>query len=94
MRLTSSTLSAPTPSAFWHGGRLLLVAGFALSLLLVFYLAWNAPEVLPLVPLVLLGLTAAWHLFRYPLLNLCVLLAGYVAAVGAAAYPPPPVRRR
>lgn len=70
-----------TPDAFWRWGRLLLTSGLALSLALVLYLVRNMPEVLPLLPVVLLGGVAAWWLFRHPFLNLCVVLAGFVLII-------------
>ena len=55
----------------------MLGGGLGLGLLMVLYLTWSAPEVLPFVPLVLLAGVALWVLFRHPLLNLSVALAGF-----------------
>ncbi len=79
-----SMASSPllTPAAFWRWGRVCLVGGLALGLLAVVYLAWNAPSALPLLPVVLLGGVTVWYLFRHPLLNLAVVLCGFVLIVG------------
>lgn len=77
MRTLHPTLFCPTPEAFWAWGRLGLAAAFAVSLLLVTYLVWNAAELLLYVPVLLLGGVCAWYLFRHPLLNLAVVLGGF-----------------
>ena len=88
MSLWHSTSAALAPDSlpllygvFWRWGRALLAAGLLLSLAFVLYLAWSAPEVLPFVPLAILGAAAIWALFRRPLLNLCAVLAGFVVII-------------
>ena len=73
---------ALTPETLGAWGRTLLRAGFGLGLLILAFLTWNAPEVLPFFPALLLGGLGAWYLFRHPLLNLCVVLASFVLIVG------------
>ena len=79
MSVFSTSLFSLTPGAFWHWGRLLLVGAFALGLLLIVFLTWQGLWMgllfLPALPLV--GL-AAWYLFQHPLLNLCVVIFGFV----------------
>lgn len=71
-------LFALTPEAAWRWGVGALWAGLVLGLLLVAYLAWFAPEALPVIPALLLVGVAGWHLFRRPVLNLVVVLAAVV----------------
>lgn len=62
-------------------GRIMLWAGFAFGLLLVFLMARYSGDVLLFFPAVLLVGMAGWYLFQRPLLNTCVLLAGIVLIV-------------
>ncbi len=82
MSLSSPTPSALTPASLLRWGRVVLGGGFGASLVLVLYLAWAAPEVLPFVPVALFGAVAVWYLFRHPLLNLCAVLGGFVLVAG------------
>lgn len=66
-----------SPDAFWRWGRAVLWGGLVLCVLLLLYLVRVAPEYIPVLPAALLGLTAVVVLFRYPLVNLCVVLAGF-----------------
>jgi len=59
-------------------GRVTLRGFLALGLSITLFLAWKSPTLLPYLPIVLLGGVLSWHLFRHPLLNLCVVLAGFV----------------
>ena len=77
-----ASTSLPTPAAFWRWGRVCLAGGLALGLLAVVYLAWNAPALLPFLPVVLFGGVATWYLFRHPLLNLTAVLGGFAAIAG------------
>lgn len=72
----------PSAAALWRWGRLALAGAFALALALVLYLAWAAPERLPLVPAVLAAGGVLYGLSRHPLLNLAVVLGGFVLVVG------------
>lgn len=78
MKALRDTLFAPTPQALWNWGRLVVGAGFGLGLALVLYLVRAAPAALPYLPAVLVGGIIAWNLFQRPLLNLGVVLAGFV----------------
>ena len=81
MSLWQPTSAALDPDVLWRWGRALLASGLVLSLALVLYLAWSAPDVLPFVPLAMLSIAAVWALFRRPLLNLCLVLAGFVLII-------------
>ncbi len=69
---------ALTPETLGAWGRTLIRAGFGFGLLILAFLTWAAPEILPFFPALLLAGIGAWYLFRHPLLNLCVVLAGAV----------------
>jgi O-antigen ligase len=77
MSPSPATLFAVTPDAFWKWGRGILLAALIAGLLVVMLVAWTAPKLLPLIPLVLLGGLVAWRLFQHPLANLCVALVGF-----------------
>lgn len=73
--------STMTAGFFWRWGSLCLVAGLMTSVLAVVYLTWRAPHLLVLIPLAIVAAVSIVHLFRYPLLNLAVVLAGFVLIV-------------
>ena len=81
MSFRQPTSAAFAPDVLWRWGRGLLALGLTLSLALVLYLTWSAPDLLPLVPLAMLSGAVVWTLFRRPLLNLCVVLAGFVLII-------------
>ncbi len=59
-------------------GRWGLPAAFAVLASLVLLTAWLAPDLVIVAPAVLGGLLGAAYLFRYPLLNLYLVIAGFV----------------
>ncbi len=69
--------------AVWRWGQRALAAGLAGGIVLSLLAAWRAPEVALLLPVALLGLVAATVLFRHPVLNLVVVLGGFVAVVNS-----------
>lgn len=81
MSALRTSLFSITPQAFWNWGRFVLASGLAFGLLIVVFLTWKAPGVLPYFLLMLLGGAGLWYLFRHPLLNLIVALAGFVLIV-------------
>ena len=70
--------TALSPAATWQWGQRLLIGILCCGLLLVTLVAWWAPEYIPLVPALLIGLTAAWYTLQKPLANLCTVLALFV----------------
>ncbi len=66
----------------WRFGRNALTASFILSVALVAAITTLAPDLVIWIPLVPLGLTAAWYLFRHPLLNLCVAIGTFALVAG------------
>ena len=76
--MASSVAASLTPDRLGRLGRWALAGALGIGLLLTLWLAWRMPDLLPLLPAALVGGVAAWHLFRRPLLNLCVILAGFV----------------
>lgn len=81
MRTTKSSSLSLSPRALWNWGRLILIGGFVLGILLILYLAYNAPFLLFFIPPVVVGGIGVWYLFKHPLLNLCAVLAGFVLVV-------------
>lgn len=78
MQVLRATLFSVSPRAFWNWGRLVLGGAFALSLLLIVFFTWTAPQYALVVPVLLAAAALAWVLFQHPLLNLGVVLAGFV----------------
>ena len=72
----SSLLS---PDRFTRFGNTVLILALAISLGLLLLLIWQAPEALPFVPVLTLALAGGLLLFRYPLVNLTVVLLGFIA---------------
>ncbi|HCR49193.1 MAG TPA: hypothetical protein DIW24_06170 [Bacteroidetes bacterium] len=70
-------IRSETFSSWIDWSRKFLAVGFGLSLILVLLLAWKAPSILFFLPILLIGSTVAWQLFKYPTLNLIVLLFGF-----------------
>lgn len=80
MSVFSLSLFSLTPTTFWRWGQVVLIGGFALGLLLIVFLTWLGLWVgLLVLPALLLGGVAMWYLFQHPLLNLCVVIFGFVA---------------
>lgn len=78
MSLLASAPIAPASESLRRWGDGLLWAGLVLGLLGTLTLAWVAPDLLPLAPLLLVGGLAFVVVVRRPLLHLCVVLAGFV----------------
>ncbi len=62
----------------WRTGAAFIAAVAAFTLAATFVLAWHSPEYLFLIPTIIIGLSGAAVLFRYPSVTLPVLLAGVV----------------
>ena len=77
MNVLRSNFFVLTPRVFWNWGRLILGGSYGLGLLILIFLTWKAPELLPFLPVLLLAGVAAWYVFHHPLLNLCLILAGF-----------------
>lgn len=75
------------PSTRWLGnwGNLLLWGGFGFIFLILLYITWAAPEILPFLPVVFVAGAVAIILFCYPLLNLAAVMCGFVLIVGFSA---------
>ena len=75
------------PSDRWlrNWGSFLLWSGFGFLSLILLFLTWAAPDVLPFFPIVLLAGAGGVFLFQRPLLNLGVVMCGFVAVVGFKA---------
>lgn len=76
-------LPASLPEAVWRWGQRALGAGLVGGLLLALAVAWHAPETILLVPVAIVGLAAGALLFRYPLVNLGVVCAGFAFAANS-----------
>lgn len=76
------TLSGPSDRWLGNWGTLLLWSAFGLAFLILLFLTWAAPEALPFLPIVMLGGAGLVFLFHHPLLNLGVVMCGFVAVVG------------
>jgi O-antigen ligase len=63
---------------FFRLSRVLLVLGFGMLWALVLLVAWKAPQYLPYIPAILLGLAAGWYLFQYPVANLVLAISLFV----------------
>ena len=79
-----SDIALRGPSNRWlrGWGYLIIHGAFVFGLLLIGITTWKAPEMLPVIPLVLLGGAFGVFLFRHPLLNLGMVICGFVAVVG------------
>lgn len=64
----------PSPTALYRGGTALLWLGFAGGLLLLFGVMWWSPQLLPYVPLLVVGSVGIVYLVRHPLVHLCLTL--------------------
>ncbi len=84
---TSADISNGGPSDRWlnRWGLSFLWTAFGFGILLIAISAWKADWVLPFVPIVLIGGAAALALFRRPLVNLAVVMCGFVLIVGFEA---------
>src|SRR5690606_31321423 len=69
--------------AVWCWGQRVLWVGLLGGLALVLLVAWHRPDVVILLPAVLAGLCLGVLLFRYPVLNLTVLLSSFVLVVSS-----------
>lgn len=65
----------PSTAALRRGGIVLLWTGFGAGLLVLLALAWWAPELLPLFPILLLGTAGLVYVVQRPFVHLCVVLA-------------------
>ncbi len=63
---------------FWRIERALLAAAFAAVLALLLLLAWKAPEFMLVLPALFLLGAAVRRLGKHPLLNLCIIVGGFV----------------
>ena len=82
-RLTVPDSPVLLQEAVWRWGQRALGSALAAGIALTFLVAWQAPEAVPLVPVVLLGMGAVALLSRYPLVNLGVVLAGFAFAINS-----------
>ncbi|MDA0379325.1 MAG: O-antigen ligase family protein, partial [Bacteroidetes bacterium] len=75
------------PSDRWLGawGTFLIRGAFGFALFVLLYLTWAAPEILPFLPIVMLGGAGLVFLFQRPLLNLGVVMCGFATIVGFKA---------
>lgn len=80
-------MAAAGPSDRWLGswGSFLIRGTFGFALFLLFFLTWAAPEILPFLPIALLGGAGLVFLFQRPLLNLGVVMCGFATIVGFKA---------
>ena len=67
----------------WRWGQRALGSALGAGIALTFFVAWQAPEAAPFIPVALLGLGAVAFLSRYPLVNLGVVLAGFAFAINS-----------
>lgn len=77
----SSSLSA---DALWNWGRAALWVVLGLGGSLVLWLVWSRPDFLIYLPILLIGGIATVWLFQHPLVNLTIVLLGYVVISGKA----------
>lgn len=77
MELHPAHISAELTPKAWRRGQRLLQAGFGFGLTLTLLALWFAPDLLPVLPALLIGGIAGAWLFRRPLVNLCVVLGTY-----------------
>lgn len=80
-----SEATAAEPISLMKWSRILLVAAFVLSLLIVLTATLLAPDVVPAMPLALIGIVCIAWLFRHPRLNLLVVLATFPLVTGYEA---------
>ncbi len=73
----------PLSAAVWRWGQRALWAALLGGLALALLAAWRRPDWVLLLPAALAGLGVGAVLFRYPVLNLSVLLGGFVLAVNS-----------
>lgn len=76
-----STAWAPSPEGLRRGGTVVLWTGLLGSIALVLGLAWVAPDVLPLVPVLTVGVAAVAFLLGRPDLHLFTVLLGSAAVL-------------
>ena len=82
---SSAGLLTPSADALWRWGHTGLVAALGLGLVTTLAVAWAAPESLVFVVGILVALPTLVGLFRSPLLNLAVVLAGHVLLITTTA---------
>lgn len=79
----SSQIAAQLSSNyFWKLGNYTLKLSLSIGLALILWIAWTAPDIAAYLPIVLVALPVVWFLFQRPLLNLFVVLAGFVLIAG------------
>lgn len=59
-------------------GRFVLVSALSFGLLITVYLTALAPDLIPFLPIALVGGIGLWTLFHFPLVNLAVVMASFV----------------
>ncbi len=81
---TTLIISSRGPSTQWlkSWGAFLLWSVLGFGLLLILAVTWSANEFLPFIPVVLIAGALALALFKRPLLNLAVVMCGFVLIVG------------
>ncbi len=72
------TLPSTSEAAFYRRGLLTLYAVLGFSLCSLLYLTWKAPTYLSFFPILLAGIGGLWYLLRHPLLNLALILFGFI----------------
>lgn len=81
MASSAPHLDSPSAGAVLRLGQAFLWLSLGLGVLLPLAVAWKAPAYTPLVPLGLVALIGVWFLFQRPVLNLTVLLAGFITTL-------------
>ncbi len=66
----------------WKLGNYTLKLSLAVGLMLILWIAWSAPDIASFLPIVFVALPIVWFLFQRPLLNLFVVLAGFILIAG------------
>lgn len=82
MSSNPSDATAAESIAFIRWSRILLATTFGFSLLIVLTATVLAPDVVPTMPFVLIGIVSVVWLFRHPQINLLVVLAAFPLVAG------------
>lgn len=80
---TNNAIAPPLAGDIERWGTGLLWTGLLSGIAAVLALAWFTPTLVPLAPFAVVGAVAVVVLFRYPFLNLAVVLAGYAVLITA-----------
>lgn len=78
MSIQTQPASAPTDRYLHLAGTVILRAAFAGGILVTMLLAWKAPALSPLLPVLMIASVAGWTLFHFPLVNLAVVLSAFI----------------